>query len=67
MGSQDHQNRRDTERQHYDRLRREGVNPDAAKKIAEDSSTQAHRSIDRRNSSAHDRVVERKKNTGRAR
>lgn len=67
MGAKDHQSRRDTENQHYDRLRRSGVTREHARRISEDSSTKAHRDIDRRNSSEHDRTVQRKKDTGRAR
>lgn len=51
MSSRDHQSRRDSERQAYDELRQAGIRKEHARKIAEESSTLAHRQIDSTNSS----------------
>lgn len=42
-----HGTRQRTERDGYDRLRQNGVTPDAARKIAREASETAHRNADR--------------------
>lgn len=47
-GEKLHRNAEETERRNYDRLRREGSDPDAARKIAKDAARETHEKLDRR-------------------
>lgn len=46
MSEKIHQSRQETEQRSYDRARRSGINPDAARNLARESSEITHRKVD---------------------